>query len=103
VPFLTLTVQVDPFSAVIWPMTPGAWPALGGALAVGGAGVVGMVLVGLLGPLEHAVTPVVTKAPIATVVPIRRRFQPAALFIGHSFLINCGKCVLRLRSPLWTG
>jgi hypothetical protein len=53
----------------------------------GGAGVVGVVLAGLLDPPEHAVTPMATEAPITpitTVVPIRRRFQPAALFIGNS-------------------
>jgi hypothetical protein len=35
-----------------------------GALAVGGAGVVGVVLVQLLDPPEHAVTPMATEAPI---------------------------------------
>jgi hypothetical protein len=73
VPFLALTVQVVPFSAVIWPISPWAWPALAGAVAVGSA-VVGVTL-GLLDPPEQAATPIATEAPttpIATRVPIRR-------------------------------
>ncbi len=74
VPFLALTVQVEPFSAVIWPMSLWAWPALVGAVAEGGAVVVGATL-GLLEPPEQAATPIATKAPttpIATFVAIRR-------------------------------
>jgi hypothetical protein len=83
VPFLALTVQVDPFSAVIVPITP--WPraALPGAAAEGGAVPVdGVVVVGvaleLLDPPEHAAT------PIATILPILARSRPAMLVIGHS-------------------
>lgn len=85
---VAVTVQVDPFSAVIRPTTPGAWPTLAGAAAVGGAVVVGVV-VELLDAPEHAVTPMATEAPItpiASVVPFRGRCQLVTLFIGQSFL-----------------
>jgi hypothetical protein len=73
VPFLALMVQVDPFSAVIWPMSPWAWPALAGAAAAG-AVVVG-VTPGAVDPPEQAATAIAIEAPstpIATVVPVRR-------------------------------
>jgi len=75
VPFLALTLQVDPLSAVIWPMSPWAWPLLAGAVAAGGAVVVG-VTPGVVDPPEQAATtPTATEAPttpIATFVAIRR-------------------------------
>ncbi|HEX5142606.1 MAG TPA: hypothetical protein VFW21_01925 [Mycobacterium sp.] len=74
-PFLALTVQVDPLSAVIWPMSPWAWPLLAGAVAAGGAVVVG-VIPGVVDPPEQAATtPTAAEAPItpiATFIPIRR-------------------------------
>jgi aryl-alcohol dehydrogenase-like predicted oxidoreductase len=81
VPLLALTVQVEPFSAVIVPISPWAWLALPGAVAAGGVVVVEAAL-GLLDPPEHAATPIATEAPttpIAAVVPIRARPQPSTL------------------------
>ena len=77
VPFLALTVQVEPFSAAIVPTSPWPWPALpgaaaGGAVDVGGAVVAGVAL-GLFDALEHAATPIATEAPTtpsATLVAI---------------------------------
>lgn len=92
VPFLALTVQVDPFSAVIVPITPRPWPVLPGAAAIGGAVPVdGAVVVGvaleLLDPPEHAATPIATEAPItpiATILPSRAGFQPVTLVMVTS-------------------
>jgi hypothetical protein len=90
VPFLALTVQVEPFSAAIVPTSPWPWPAppgaaaAGGAVDVGGAVVAGVAL-GLLDPPEHAATPIATEAPTTpttTLVPIRARSQPATRVIG---------------------
>jgi hypothetical protein len=58
VPFLALTVHVEPFSAVIWPMSRWAYPSLVGAVAVGAPVVVGAAL-GLLDRPEHATTLIV--------------------------------------------
>ncbi|HEX6402396.1 MAG TPA: hypothetical protein VF003_04425 [Pseudonocardiaceae bacterium] len=62
VPFLALTVQVEPFSAAIVPTSPWPWPVLAGAAAAGGAvdvggAVVAGVALGLFDPPEHAATP----------------------------------------------
>jgi hypothetical protein len=113
VPFLALTVQVDPFSAVIVPITPRPWPALPGAAAEGGAvvvegAVVAGVELGLPGPPEHAASPVATEAPItpiATILPILTRSQPATLVIGHSSLIGYStrSHPHDVRFPLWGG
>jgi len=80
VPFLALTVQVEPFSAAIVPTSPWPWPAAlpgaaaaGGAVDAGGAIVAGVAL-GLLDPPEHAATPITTEAPTTPttiLVPIR--------------------------------
>ena len=87
---MALTVQLEPFSAVIVPISPWPWPALPGAAAVGGA-VDGVVVVGaefgLLDAPEHAATPIATEAPItpiATFLPIPVRPRRVTLVIGHS-------------------
>lgn len=113
VPYLALTVQVDPFSAVIVPITPWLWPILPGAAAEGGAVVVdGAVVAGveleLLDPPEQATTSIATEAPItpiATVLHILARSQPATLVIGHSSLIRYSTRSRTdgLRFPLWGG
>jgi len=104
VPFLALTVQVEPFSAVIVPINPRPWPDLpgavvGGAVTVDGVVVVGVAL-GLLDAPEHAATPTATEAliiPIATVLPIPARSQPVTLVIGPSSLIRYSRrcCAFR--------
>jgi len=113
VPFLALTVQVDPFSAVSVPITPWPRPALPGAAAEGGAVAVdGVVVVGvaleLLDPPEHAATPITIEVPItpiATILPILARSQPATLVIGHSSLIGYStrSHTHDVRFPLWRG
>jgi hypothetical protein len=73
-PLLAVTVQVDPFSAVILPVIPWGRPDFAGAVVVGDVVAVGVAL-GLLDPLEHPVTPSATAAPITpttAVTPVRR-------------------------------
>lgn len=112
VPFLALTVQVEPFSAAIVPTSPWPWPALPGAAAGGavdvGSAVLAGVALGLLDPPEHAATPIATETPTtptATLVlsehdpNLQRGSSVIPFLIRYNTIQPCQSCA----PLLWIG